>query len=68
MSRKLTPLVCTKCGKRDVSKPGHTGTSTVMRCPDCEGPDGTPSLMGHASMCRDCCPTGHGTHGVEPIQ
>jgi len=52
-------VTCAKCGK--VAKtdstviPHEVGTQKCMRCPDCAGEDGK------ASMCRACCPTGHGT-------
>lgn len=47
-------LKCKKCGVIDKNKPGHIGTSTSMRCPDCAGPDGK------ATLCRKCCPSEHG--------
>lgn len=58
-------LTCSKCGK--VAKPDKTriphevGTSVKMCCPDCAGE--IDNGYGHklASMCRDCCPTGHRT-------
>lgn len=59
-------LVCSRCDKRDVNTPprivdnvliaaGHTGTARIMRCESCAGADG------FATLCRDCCPSGHGT-------
>jgi hypothetical protein len=68
---------CSKCGRTDrtvparvqfedgvghVERPHHTGTSTKMRCEDCADSKAIPHLRGKATMCRDCCPTGHGTH------
>jgi hypothetical protein len=48
-------VVCEKCGEKDITKPGHTGTKAEMHCKECAGPAGT------ANKCRNCCPTGHGT-------
>lgn len=50
-------LRCKKCGITDNSSAilGHVGTSKNMKCPDCA--DST----GFATMCRNCCPTQHGT-------
>jgi hypothetical protein len=62
-------LRCSKCGcdatprKWNPAKPeieAEVGTSTMMRCGDCNT-DGSP----YACMCRDCCPTGHGTNWVK---
>ena len=62
-------LRCAKCGcnatphKWDSKTPkllAEVGTSTTMCCADCC----TPSDP-HATMCRDCCPTGHGTRFQE---
>lgn len=58
-------LRCAKCGKIDKTDksviPHHIGTKTIMGCKDCSY--GKLNSYGHpiASMCRDCCPTGHGT-------
>ena len=49
-------LKCSKCGVVDKSDKTHVGTKDVMRCEDCAA-SGDP----HATMCRNCCPTGHGT-------
>lgn len=56
MSRQ-TYVKCIKCGKVDkpTEQPRNTGTSTTMRCVDCDTGDM------RAKMCRNCCPTGHGT-------
>lgn len=56
MKHKRIWLVCAKCGKKDESTKTHVGTDVVMRCRDCAN-----STDPHATMCRDCCPTGHGT-------
>jgi len=50
-------LICLKCGTVDVSKYAHAGTQTSMRCEDCS----TEQSVGHATLCRRCCPTEHGT-------
>jgi len=54
------PLVCARCGTTDQneSRKGvwHIGTSQRMRCGDCA------DAAGLATLCWDCCPTGHGTH------
>lgn len=56
--------ICGKCGKVDRSwenqEAFYVGTSTKMKCPDC-GDEET----GFAQLCRNCCPTGHGTHADE---
>jgi hypothetical protein len=67
MARPSTWLVCRTCGKTDITVPGHIGTKTTMRCPDCVHPDQTAvdkngQIIPWASQCRDCCVTGHGTH------
>ena len=57
-------LRCAKCGAAATPRKydpasgrlAETGTSTLMRCPDCASSDG------YANMCRACCPTGHQTH------
>lgn len=65
-----TYVTCVKCGKTDKphkdSIPYNVGTSTKMHCSDCDGvsePSSTLSRYqgGPATMCRACCPTGHGT-------
>jgi len=61
---------CAKCGRIDktemrlFSKIGesfclkrHVGTKNTMKCVDC------CDETGYAKLCRECCPTGHGTHG-----
>lgn len=50
---------CAKCGRTDAPTKTNVGTSTLMRCPDCRESETVP----YASMCRECCPTGHQTHG-----
>jgi translation initiation factor 2 beta subunit (eIF-2beta)/eIF-5 len=52
----LQYVQCAKCGVTDKSHNKHVGTSVKMRCPDCANAPDT-----HATMCRACCPTGHGT-------
>lgn len=48
---------CVKCGTVDDGKgKSHRGTSTKMICEWCGDVD-----TGIATMCRHCCPTGHGT-------
>lgn len=70
MKRKIEPLHvryvrCRGCGQHDethrdpITLRKHTGTATTMRCRDCAGPDGC------ATLCRACCPTGHGTRFPE---
>lgn len=68
-------LKCEKCKIVDKSTQGHIGTSTIMRCKDCGGyedllqrrsrmkhePIIFISKEGHAKLCRNCCPTNHGT-------
>lgn len=56
---------CAKCGRADLPTKTQPGTSTTMRCPDCCEPIGT-EYDRHATMCRECCPTGHQTHGAKP--
>jgi len=52
-------LTCAKCGK--VDKPNKTiipynvGTSVKMQCSDCA------TNGWYAKLCRNCCPTKHGT-------
>lgn len=75
MAHKIKRYVrCKKCGTLDApgmhcrtidgqhTHPKSVGTSVEMVCPDCS--DGTLNAYGHplATMCRFCCPTGHGTH------
>lgn len=65
---RMTYVKCACCGVTD--KPRQlsqeplrveVGTSVKMRCADCQySADGT----GLARLCRGCCPTGHGTHGM----
>jgi len=71
----LRYLRCAKCGNpafphKAIIKDGQviqqheTGTSTLMRCTDCCDPNNVSIPNNYyATMCRDCCPTGHGTHG-----
>ena len=65
MAKQIPWLVCSVCGKTDKTDttvvPHHIGTKVVMGCPDCS--QGKTNDYGKpvASMCRDCCPTGHGT-------
>jgi hypothetical protein len=52
------PITCQKCGIVDQTRKdaeGNTiiGTDKTMRCSDCGNP--------HATLCRKCCPTEHGT-------
>lgn len=65
-TRKQAPwLKCEKCGKVDKTDetvtPHHIGTRESMGCRHCS--NGKVNAYGNpvASMCRDCCPTGHGT-------
>lgn len=56
-------LVCERCGVTDKTRPGHVGTSVAMRdCTECAGPDR------HVTLCRACCPTGHGTRFPDELQ
>lgn len=57
MKTKLTftPVICTKCNRKDISTKTHVGTSITMRCSDC------CDASGKAQLCRYCCPTGHRT-------
>lgn len=61
-------LICSKCGIGDLPTKGNPGTSTLMRCPDCDEHSKTECKEkckpGYATMCRACCPTGHQTHGA----
>ena len=57
MSRFLT---CPQCGKIDNNK--HVGTLKIMSCPDCCQGELNSYNKPLAGLCRDCCPTGHGTH------
>lgn len=60
-------VVCRCCGRTDdryqdpITMRVNTGTAVTMRCEDCAGSDG------RATLCRDCCPTGHGTR-YEPLK
>lgn len=56
MAKVKEALKCGKCGKVDAV------TDIRMVCPDCT--DGNLNKHGGklAAMCRECCPTGHGTH------
>lgn len=52
------PITCAKCGIKDQTRRAADnsliiGTDAKMRCPDCGNP--------HATLCRKCCPTEHGT-------
>jgi hypothetical protein len=67
MARKAMYLKCAKCGVVDSSTtkhqrihgmPDHVGTDVRMRCRDCAD---SASGSQHATMCRNCCPTQHGT-------
>ncbi len=62
-------LFCSKCKsyatprKWNLKTPdisAEVGTSDTMSCKDCSCPDNSK-----ATMCRDCCPTGHGTRWIE---
>ena len=63
-------IVCSTCGKpakprpavregETIVKPRDVGTTDQMRCTACGN---SPDLK--ATMCRDCCPTGHGTRPI----
>ena len=68
-------LRCAKCGcdatprrakivDGKIEVEAEVGTSTLMRCKDCAEKlhvSEPPLTSGYATMCRDCCPTGHGT-------
>ena len=60
--KKISYLRCKQCGKVDFGNKLNYGTQTDMTCQDCT--DGSTNKYGMelANMCRDCCPTGHGTH------
>lgn len=64
MAKRLTFVKCSKCGATDkpAKHPHNTGTATIMRCEDCATPESP-----YATMCRNCCITGHGTHGEHNI-
>jgi len=51
---------CVGCGTTDRTDDRHTGTAIEMLCVDCGAAHGGRK---YATMCRKCCPTGHGTHG-----
>ncbi len=53
-------LKCERCGAIDTDT-YSVGTSVEMLCRDCSDP--SPGEGGYATLCRKCCPTGHGTHG-----
>ncbi len=67
-------VICEKCGVEDKTRwifiDGRrkhvTGTREVMRCPDCGGEDvNDPRGRSHGNyvkLCRECCPSGHGTN------
>ncbi len=56
-------LKCERCGAVDTDT-YHAGTAVEMLCRDCADPCRTASsVTGYATLCRKCCPTGHGTHG-----
>lgn len=66
---------CSKCGHSDLPvkpliKEGrivreyNVGTSTLMRCADCSADGSTSGSNPYATMCRACCPTGHGTRPI----
>lgn len=65
LSTKDGWLTCEKCGEKDITKPGHVGTKHTMRCNDCctseEKNNEHPHRAGYARLCRNCCPTAHGT-------
>lgn len=56
-------LKCTKCGVVDKStkRPRYIGTSETMVCPDCNIGKLNKYNKPLAEMCRNCCPTKHGT-------
>jgi len=66
---KVKFLICSKCKQKAETKtnviPHIIGTSIKMHCSDCDGlehPIDMPRYQGGlATMCRECCPTGHGT-------
>jgi hypothetical protein len=62
MTKKFTPGICKNCGHKDESTKTYVGTSVTMRCADCEGD--SPYVKGGATLCRLCCPTGHGNRSV----
>ena len=51
------PVKCIHCGILDQNSPGHVGTDKTMKCPDCH----VRATGEYVAMCRECCPTGHGT-------
>lgn len=66
---------CAKCGKADLPTKAEPGTAFTMRCPDCcerialtpgELARGVKLNSPYATMCRECCPTAHGTHAATP--
>ena len=61
---KTKYLRCIKCGIDATPTKSEVGTSTMMRCQHCCNPKDVLYLRGypkHATMCRACCPSGHGT-------
>ena len=64
---KRQALVCRRCGAVDKSGrlgPIYCGTDVEMRCADCTVYLQAPVNEQLATLCRGCCPTGHGTHAV----
>jgi hypothetical protein len=58
---------CAKCGCDATPTKSEVGTSTKMRCPDCgerQAEEQGEHLPSFATMCRECCLTGHQTHAV----
>jgi hypothetical protein len=56
---------CSRCGKVDYDRRDetgflHIGTAASMSCYDCNN-----GQTAKATLCRDCCPTRHGTDDVE---
>ena len=54
-------LACSICGKEDKTEGNKVGTKWSLICPDCN--DGIINKYNQplATLCRECCPTGHGT-------
>jgi predicted nucleic-acid-binding Zn-ribbon protein len=70
-------LRCSKCGcdavptkavitNGKLEKLAEVGTSTLMRCHDCASPDDQSSKQ-YATMCRQCCPSNHGTYCYQDV-
>ena len=57
---KTKYLRCIKCGIDTTPTKSEVGTSTMMRCIHCCNPKDV-LYPKHATMCRACCPSGHGT-------